>query len=217
MLLRGCLFRQMKEGKAIVETMTSPQPPAPSPTSTTLGILAGGNATRLGGIDKAWLQRDGTPLVLALVRRLASEVDATLVSANRNFDRYRERDLRVVEDRITGIGPLGGLDALAHACTTPWLLTLPIDVVCVNECLLRSLRAAGGQGASAEDDDGPQPLVALWPVPALREAAADAIAEGDFAVHALQSRLGMARVRFDGVRYGNLNTLGDLAAAGIAS
>lgn len=195
---------------------SSPQPLAPSPAPTTLGILAGGSATRLGGIDKAWLQRSGVPLVLALAQRLAPEVDATLVSANRNLERYDAHGLRAVADRVAGIGPLGGLDALAHACTTPWLLTLPVDVVCVNECLLRSLRAAGGQGASAGDDDGPQPLVALWPVPALRTAVADAIADGDLAAHALQSRLGMARVRFDGVRYGNLNTPGDLAAAGVA-
>ena len=31
---------------------------------TTLGILAGGRATRLGGRDKAWLERDSTPLVI---------------------------------------------------------------------------------------------------------------------------------------------------------
>jgi molybdopterin-guanine dinucleotide biosynthesis protein A len=35
-------------------------------------------------------------------------------------------------------------------------------------------------------------------------------------VQALQTRRGMARVRFAGVRFGNLNTPGDLAAAGIA-
>lgn len=195
--------------------MSNPRRPTPGPP-VTLGILAGGQATRLGGMDKAWLRRGGTPLVLALARHLAPEVEATLVSANRNLERYDAHGLRAVADRVAGIGPLGGLDALAHACTTPWLLTLPVDVVCVNECLLRSLRAAGGQGASAGDDDGPQPLVALWPVAALREAAADTIAGGDFAIHALQSRLGMGRVRFDGVRYGNLNTPGDLAAAGVA-
>ena len=51
-------------------------------TGTTLGILAGGRATRLGGRDKAWLERDGIPLVLALSRRLAPETVETVVSAN---------------------------------------------------------------------------------------------------------------------------------------
>jgi molybdopterin-guanine dinucleotide biosynthesis protein A len=184
--------------------------------SVTLGILAGGSATRLAGRDKAWLERDGTPLVLALARRLQPEVDATIASANRDPERYLAHGLRAIHDRVPGLGPLGGLDALAAACRTPWLLTVPVDVVCVNDCLLRSLRAAAPDGAWAEDDDGPQPLVALWRTASLRSAAAAAIASGDHAVHALQARLAMARVRFAGVRFGNLNTPADLAAAGIA-
>jgi molybdopterin-guanine dinucleotide biosynthesis protein A len=183
---------------------------------TTLGILAGGRATRLGGRDKAWLERDGMPLVLALARRLAPGTDAVLASANRDLERYPAHGLRAVPDRIAGIGPLGGLDALAAACATPWLLTVPVDLVSADDHLLPSLRAAGDAGAWAEDDDGAQPLVALWRVAALRDALAPAIAAGDHAVHALQSRLGMARVRFAGVRFGNLNTPADFAAAGVA-
>jgi molybdopterin-guanine dinucleotide biosynthesis protein A len=186
-------------------------------TGTTLGILAGGRASRRGGRDKARLQCDGVPQVLALARRLAPGTGAVLVGANSDPRRYAAHGLRAVPDRVAGIGPLGGLDALAAACTTPWLLTLPVDVVSVNEGLLRSLRAAGARGAFAEDDDGPQPLVALWRVAALRDALAPALASGDHAVHALQARLGMARVRFAGVRFGNLNTPGDLDAAGVAS
>ena len=183
----------------------------------TLGILAGGRATRLGGRDKAWMTRGGNPLVLALAERLAPEVDATIVSANRNAERYLSHGLRAIHDRVAGIGPLGGIDALAAACQTPWLLTVPVDVVDVNDCLVRSLLAAGAQGAWAEDDNGPQPLVALWRTMALREAAATAMASDDHAVHALQSRMGMMPVRFAGVCFGNLNTPDDLAAAGVAS
>src|SRR3546814_4268905 len=75
--------------------------------------------TRLGGRDKAWLERAGKPLVLALARRLAPEVVATLVSANRNADLYRSHGLRAIHDRIADIGPLGGIEALAAACQTP--------------------------------------------------------------------------------------------------
>jgi molybdopterin-guanine dinucleotide biosynthesis protein A len=183
---------------------------------TTLGILAGGRASRLGGRDKAWLERDGVPLVLALARRFATETDAVVVSANADPGRYVAHGLQVVGDRLAGIGPLGGLDALAAACTTPWLLTLPVDLLALDDRVLRELRAAGDAGAWAEDDDGPQPLVALWPGRRLRAALAPALASGDHAVHALQSRLRMPRVRFEGARFGNLNTPGDLAAAGIA-
>ena len=71
-------------------------------------------------------------------------------------------------------------------------------------------------GAFAEDDDGPQPLVALWRTDALRAAASAAIDAQDFAVHALQEKLGMACVRFNGVRFGNLNTADDLKASGFS-
>ncbi len=192
--------------------------PAPGIASDdlTLGILAGGRATRLGGRDKAWLARGGVPQVQRIATRFGVETGAVLVSANRELPRYAGLGLTVVPDRIADAGPLSGLDALAAACRTPWLFTLPVDVVDANDCVLRTLvTQRSDQGASAQDDDGPQPLVALWRVDALREAVAAALAANAFAVHALQVRLGMRAVRFEGVRFGNLNTPEDLVAAGI--
>lgn len=181
----------------------------------TLGILAGGRASRLGGLDKAWLARDGLPQVERIVRRFAPLAGAVLVSANRGLARYAGAGLAAVPDRRADLGPIGGLDALAAAARTPWLLTLPVDVVDANDCLLPSLAAAGGQGAVVEDDDGPQPLVALWKVEPLRAALGAALQAGDLSVQSLQQRLQMPRVRLAGVRLGNLNTPADLAAAGI--
>ncbi len=184
----------------------------------TLGLLAGGRASRLGGLDKAWLERDGVPQVLRFARWFAPDVGSVLVSANRSLERYAEQGLTTVTDRRPGAGPVGGLDALAQACCTSWLLTLPVDLVGVNECLLPTLIAeAAADGSYAEDDDGPQPLVALWRIEALRDALAMTVDSGDLAVRALQARLVMARVRFAGVRFGNLNTPANLVAAGFPS
>ena len=184
--------------------------------SVTLGILAGGRATRLGGLDKAWLVREGVPQVLRLAARFRPQVAEVLVSANRDLPRHAAAGLRAVADRVHDIGPLGGIDALAQACTTPWLLTIPVDLVDSNDCLLPSLlAAAGGTGAYAEDDGGVQPLVALWNLADLRSGLVAAIASGDHAVQSLQARLRMRPVRLPGVRFGNLNTPDDLAAAGI--
>lgn len=183
---------------------------------TTLGILAGGRASRLDGIDKAWLQRDGVSQVQRWQRRFESSVDAILVSANRNLPLYAQAGLQVVEDRFLGAGPLAGLDALVQACTTRWLLTLPVDLVGVNDCLLPTLRAGTDtDGAFAQDDDGNQPLVALWRVAALRAGLTRGLEANDYAVHRLQAGLAMASVRFTGVRFGNLNTPDDLLAAGV--
>lgn len=166
-------------------------------------------------MDKAWLQRGGVPQVLRLAKRFPGETAALLVSANRVLQRYVEAGLTAIPDRLANVGPIAGLDALAAACTTPWLLTIPVDLVDVNDCLLRSLAAAGDEGAFAIDDDGAQPLVALWRVEALRAALSQALEANEIAVHALQARIGMAGVRFTGFRFGNLNTPADLAAAGI--
>lgn len=182
----------------------------------TLGILAGGRASRLGGVDKAWLVRDGVAQVVRLATRFDGEVAAILVSANRDLSRYSNQGLLTVADALVDAGPIGGLDALAAACRTQWLLTLPVDVIGVNECMLRTLVAgATVNGAVAADEDGPQPLVALWRVEALRAAIATAISDRDFAVHCLQQKLALREVHFAGVRLGNLNTPADLADAGI--
>lgn len=190
----------------------------PSPAQVTLGILAGGAASRLGGLDKAWLQREGLPQVLRRRGELASAACRVLVSAHQDTERLREAGLDAVTDRRPDrAGPLAGLEALALACRTPWLLTAPVDLFELPEdAASRLLDAAHGPGAFAEDDRGPQPLVAIWRVDALREAAPRALDAGRHAVRALQAELGMAPVRFAGVRFGNLNTPDDLVAAGIA-
>ena len=182
----------------------------------TLGLIAGGRGSRLGGVDKAWLARGGVPQVLRWARRFPGEHGPVLVSANRDPARYADHGLAVVADRQVDLGPVGGIDALAQACTTPWLFTLPVDLVGVNDCLLRTLiTQRGAAGAFAQDDDGPQPLVALWRVDALRDACAEAIDNGDGAIHRLQHRLALPSVAFAGFRFGNLNTPADLQAAGI--
>ena len=185
--------------------------------ATTLGILAGGVASRLGGRDKAWLERAGVPQVLRWRRRFEGQVDAFLVSANTGRARFGEHGIAVVPDAVPGAGPMAGLAALASACRTPWLLTLPVDLVDCNDCLLPSLRSAADDvGAWALDEDGPQPLVALWRVATLRPAAARALRDGVLSVRDLQADLGMHGVPLSGVRLGNLNTPADLARAGIA-
>ena len=187
-----------------------------APDDIALGLIAGGRATRLGGVDKAWLTRGGVPQVLRWMRRFPGEHGPVRVSANRDFERYAAHGLTVVGDRHPDLGPISGLDALAQACATPWLLTLPVDLVGVNDCLVRTLVSKRDiDGAFARDDDGVQPLVALWRIEALRAACDTAIANGETAIYRLQATLRMAEVAFTGFRFGNLNTPDDLRAAGI--
>ena len=184
--------------------------------AVTLGLLAGGAASRLGGCDKAALASAGRPLAEIARARFADRVDAVLLSANAHAARWREAGFAVVVDRIAGIGPIAGIDALAAACTTPWLLTVPVDAHAVPATLPESLRAAADvDGATCSDDDGPQPLLALWRVAALRDVLPAAIAGGTHSIQTLQRRLRMGHARLPGIRVGNLNTPGDLREAGI--
>lgn len=186
----------------------------------TLGILAGGRATRLGGIDKAWLERAGVDQATRWRDRFTGEVGHVLISTNRPPERYLHAGLTPIADRPENghMGPIAGLGALADACCTRWLLTIPVDLVEVCDGLVpRLIAEAAPDGACAVDDDGLQPLVGLWRVAALRAAVDAAFGDGELAVQSLQQRMAMARVRFDGVRFGNLNTAADLAAAGFSS
>jgi molybdopterin-guanine dinucleotide biosynthesis protein A len=186
------------------------------PDATTLGILAGGRAIRLGGIDKAWLVRRGVPQVLRCHRALEAVTCSTLVSANRSLPVYRAHGLSAVSDGgAGGAGPVAGLEALATACRSEWLLTVPVDLVEFEPRVAQRLMdEAGADGAFARDADGVQPLVALWRVAALRVALRPAAGRA-CAVRALQATLDMHEVVFATACFGNLNTPADLAAAGV--
>ena len=192
-------------------------------TQITLGILAGGRSVRLGGLDKAWLHRDGVPLVVRWARHFEPQVAQVLISANAQLPRYAAKGLHALPDRVrgdadAGHGPLAGIDALFAACTTDWLLTLPVDAQRLPDDYLAQLwQCSDVDGSAAADASGPQPLFALYRVESAKPIVESALRTGDYAVHRLQSRLALARVDFDDVRFGNLNTLDDLAAAGIAA
>jgi molybdopterin-guanine dinucleotide biosynthesis protein A len=106
------------------------------------------------------------------------------------------------------------LEVLANACTSTWLLTVSVDVLQLPDTLLPRLAQAGGEGAVSCDDDGLQPLVALYRVDALRPALAAALAAQQHSVRQMQTVLGLPHVLLSGVHFGNLNTPEDLRQAG---
>lgn len=91
-------------------------------------ILAGGEGRRMGGADKGLQLLDGLPLVQWVLDRLSPQVDAMVISANRNIDRYREFGCPVLTDEQLGFaGPLAGLQAALARAATPLVLTAPCD------------------------------------------------------------------------------------------
>ena len=91
-------------------------------------ILAGGEGRRVGGADKGLLDYRGRPLVAHALERLAPQVDALRISANRNLEDYMDFGYPVVTDAThERLGPLAGIEAGLRACETPWLATCPCD------------------------------------------------------------------------------------------
>lgn len=126
-------------------------------------VLAGGQGRRMGGLDKGLQSYRGLPLALHALQRLAPQVGALMVSANRHLDTYAAFGAPVWPDTMADQpGPLAGfLVGLAH-CKTPYLLTVPCDApnfpTDVAERLAAELTAQGAQLAIAatREADGVQ-------------------------------------------------------------
>lgn len=134
------------------------------PTDITAVILAGGRATRLGGVDKGLQDYQGRPLVAHAIERLAGQAGRLLINCNRNADRYAAFGHRLIADRLPDFpGPLAGLDAAFQAVATRWLLTVPCDTPAFPEDLAQRLHASlGGARASYACTPAPQPVFALY-------------------------------------------------------
>ena len=91
-------------------------------------VLAGGRGSRMGGLDKGLQLYQGKPLVQHALQRLAPQVGAVMVNANRNLGDYAALGVPVWPDQLADYpGPLAGLAAgLAH-CHTPYLASVPCD------------------------------------------------------------------------------------------
>jgi molybdopterin-guanine dinucleotide biosynthesis protein A len=176
-------------------------------------ILAGGQGSRMGGVDKGLIEWQGRPLVLHVAQRLAPQVDRLMISANRNLERYSSFGWAVVADRTMGYdGPLAGLDAGLGACTTPLLAMVPCDAPHLPLDLVARLHSALGNGlaAVAASADGLQPAFLLC----RREAAprlADWLAGGQRKLAGWLTEIGATIVPFtDTAAFANFNTPEDL-------
>jgi len=91
-------------------------------------ILAGGEARRMGGIDKGLVTAAGRPMVEYVLTALAPQVDAVIISANRNREKYARYGHPVVADEFPGYnGPLAGMASAMRAADSEFIVTAPCD------------------------------------------------------------------------------------------
>jgi molybdopterin-guanine dinucleotide biosynthesis protein A len=112
-------------------------------TEVTGIVLAGGQGSRMGGVDKGLQPFRGKPMVAHAIERLAPQVGELLVNANRNPEAYARFGHRVIADEIDGFaGPLAGFErGLAHAAGA-LVVTVPCDSPFLPHDLVARLRAA---------------------------------------------------------------------------
>ena len=75
-------------------------------------IIAGGQSSRMGGREKAFLELASKPLILHVIEQFEPQVDQLVINANGEPARFSEFGLDVVPDVLTELAtPLTGLHA----------------------------------------------------------------------------------------------------------
>lgn len=133
-------------------------------------ILAGGQGSRMGGVDKGWVEFEGKPLVDHVLARLQPQCDQILIIANRHLPRYRALGVDVISDEIKGFqGPLAGLHAALSHIVTPLGLVVPTDAPLLPVNLLQHFASRSRISAEldhpvlAHDGEREQPLFGVYP------------------------------------------------------
>ncbi len=187
-------------------------------------ILAGGQATRMGGGDKGLLHLGGISLLDRVIARLEPQVGGLALNANGDPDRFDAFGLPVLPDSLPDFpgplaGVLAGLDWAAEqgathivsaAADTPFF---PTDLA---ERLMRAADKANTPIAlAATHEDGRMwrhPTFGLWPV-SLRHDLRKALTGGLRKVVLWTDAHGAASAGFEDNAFFNINTRDDLIRA----
>ena len=182
-------------------------------------ILAGGRGSRMGGVDKGLQTHAGVPLALHALLRLAPQVGATMINANRNLAAYESMGVPVWPDALPDYpGPLAGMLAGLEHAETAWLVTVPCDTPNFPPDLVERLAAAADeQGAdiamAATREDGAvqvQPVFCLLRTDLLEDLVAFLHA-GERKIDRWTARHRCVQVIFeDADAFFNANTLDEL-------
>jgi molybdopterin-guanine dinucleotide biosynthesis protein A len=191
----------------------------------TLGlVLAGGQARRMGGGDKASLKVGGKTILERVLARLNPYCAPIILNANGDPTRFSHYGLLVVADGIPDFagplaGILAGLDwAAQNAPGIEWLASAPGDCPFLPKDLIPRLHAARIAEqkplACARSGKWRHPVVGLWPV-ALRDDLRHALTvEGLHKIEAWTGRHGVALAAWPDQPFDpffNVNTPEDLA------
>lgn len=101
-------------------------------------LLAGGRATRLGGVAKGLLLMGGEPMAARSLRLFGEIFEAALLVANDRAP-YAALGAPIVADAIPGKGAPGGLHAALAAAGTGWIFAAACDMPFLSAGAIRFL------------------------------------------------------------------------------
>lgn len=179
----------------------TPPPDAAYPRGqVTAGILAGGRATRMGGVDKGLVALGGRAMVEYVLDALRGQTSRMLINANRSVAEYQRYGVPVVRDSHEGFqGPLAGISSMMAVAETTWLLTAPCDSPQLprdlGPRLWQALARDGAELAVAHSGSRLEPVFALLPC-ALRDDLERYLASGERKIRLWYERHRMATADF---------------------
>lgn len=178
-------------------------------------ILAGGQGSRMGGVDKGLVEYRGKPLIEWMLDAVRPQVDQAIISANRNLDVYATYGHRVVSDSLPGFqGPLAGVLAALQAADARWLVVVPCDTPHLPADLVARLLDAAQQAdvPLAVAADGVRTHHACFVVQTAQRAALEGyLRGGDRAVRRWMAGVPHVTAGFDAAAFANINFLPDSA------
>ncbi|WP_114633551.1 molybdenum cofactor guanylyltransferase MobA [Vibrio splendidus] len=135
------------------------------PTQTSWVILAGGQASRMGGKDKGLVELNGSPLIQYVINKLSQQDVSITINANRNLDSY-QAFAPVVSDSFPDYpGPLGGIHAGLKNASTDWVGFVPCDSPQISDDLVERFCSAVKENSDilvAHDGEFKQPVFTLF-------------------------------------------------------
>jgi molybdopterin-guanine dinucleotide biosynthesis protein A len=190
--------------------------------SVAAAIVAGGAATRLGGVAKSTLIVGGRTIAERQLEALRAAFSRVLVVAN-DAAPWAGLGLEVVGDRFPGAGPLAGVHAaLAATADHAGVVCVAGDMPFVAPALLELLRDHAPDAAAVVPRVAgrAEPLLARWGRAALPVVEAR-LAAGERAVHAVFAALQTAWLDEPALRavdpalrsFANINTPEELRRA----
>ena len=184
-------------------------------------ILAGGRARRMDERDKGLITLESQPLIQYVINAVSPQVKQLMINANRNQVSYGEFGFQVISDQISGfVGPLAGMAAAIHSCTSQYILSVPCDTPWVPldlaSRMLNAIEAKQADVCVAHDGERMHPVFAL--INRNRaESLAKYLTSGERAVHrwCRQQELAIADFSDQPEAFINVNTPEELTAAAL--